>query len=310
MNRAVICIILALLICMPSAAADYNTVVSKAGTDDASAQNLTETIDLSVGAVQEIASNASKDINELMRSAGLTNLFGDSQLGNMSLSDIVYLLIVLALIIIIVIIILAAVSLVLSLITGLVHLLLKALNIEYGHAEGMKISTIMFIDMKGFSSEVEQDENTALRKLWKYEDIMKRIIKKQGGRIVKTIGDAIMCDFDSTLSAVKAAMIIQSILIHDHFRVRIGMHVDEMIHKKGDVYGSGVNIASRIESISEPGEIYLSEEVYNQVKGHIPAEFEDLGLKQLKNIQTPVRVYKIVLTHNLIYRYQKLKDEE
>jgi class 3 adenylate cyclase len=295
---------------MPSIAADYNSVISKASTGNSSDQNLNDTIGLSVGAVQEIFANASKDINELMQGAGLTNLFGDSHLGDMSLSDIVYLLIVLALIIIIIIIILAAISFILSLITGAGRLLLNALNIEYGHAEGMKISTIMFIDMKGFSSEVEKDENTALRKLWKHEEIMKRIIKKQGGRVVKTIGDAIMCDFDSTLSAVKAAMIIQSILIHDHFRVRIGMHVDEMIHKKGDVYGSGVNIASRIESISEPGEIYISEEVYNQVKGHIPAEFEDLGLKQLKNIQTPVRVYKIVLTHNLIYKYIKLKDEE
>ena len=156
-----------------------------------------------------------------------------------------------------------------------------------------KLSAIMFTDMKGFSSEMGVNEEKTLKKLWRYEKAMKTIIKERDGRVVKTIGDAIMGDFDSAVNAVRAAIEIQKLLEKEDIMIRIGIHLGDVIHKGGDIFGDGVNIASRIESICEPGKIYISEDVYKQVRGKIDADFEDMGKKRLKNIETHVRAYKV-----------------
>jgi len=156
-----------------------------------------------------------------------------------------------------------------------------------------KLSAIMFTDMKGYSQEMGQDEESTLKKVWRYEKAMKSIIKEHDGRVVKTIGDAIMGDFTSAVNAVKAAIEIQNLLKKEDIKIRIGIHIGDVIHKGGDIFGDGVNIASRIESICEPGHIYISEDVYSQVKGKIHAGFENLGNRPLKNIESPPKVYKI-----------------
>jgi len=156
-----------------------------------------------------------------------------------------------------------------------------------------KLSAIMFTDMKGYSAEMNRDEEATLKKLWRYEKAMKSIVKEHDGRVVKTIGDAIMGDFSSAVNAVKASLEIQRLLKKEDIKIRIGIHLGDVIHKGGDIFGDGVNIASRIESICEPGEIYISEDVYSQVKGKIHVNFENLGNRPLKNIESPPRVYRI-----------------
>ena len=178
--------------------------------------------------------------------------------------------------------------------------LIKKLFLHGGEKDGKeeadgkrKLCAIMFTDMKGYSKEMGSDEEATLKKLWRYEKAMKEIIKEHDGKVVKTIGDAIMGDFDSAVNAVKAAVAIQSLLKKEDIKIRIGIHVGDVIHKAGDLFGDGVNIASRIESICEPGNIFISEDVYNQVKGKIKASFENLGNRPLKNIDSPPKVYKI-----------------
>ena len=119
-------------------------------------------------------------------------------------------------------------------------------------------------------------------------------MKEHDGRVVKTIGDAIMGDFDSAVNAVRSALAIQKLLKKEDIKIRIGIHLGDVIHKAGDIFGEGVNIASRIESLCKPGEVYISEDVYKQVKGKILAKYENLGKRKLKNIQTDVNVYRIV----------------
>lgn len=156
-----------------------------------------------------------------------------------------------------------------------------------------KLSAIMFTDMKGYSAEMGRDEERTLKKAWRYEKAIKSIIKEHHGRVVKTIGDAIMGDFDSAVNSVRSAAAIQDFLKKEDIKIRIGIHLGDVVHKAGDIFGEGVNIASRLESICEPGSIYISEDVYNQVKGKVAVKFESLGSRPLKNIESPPKVYKI-----------------
>jgi class 3 adenylate cyclase len=194
---------------------------------------------------------------------------------------------------VIVILLLAGIGLVISKVVGFFK---KGVMAEKGSGpeEGKrKLSAIMFTDVKGYSKAMGKDEEATLKKVWRYEKAMKQIIKEHDGRVVKTIGDAIMGDFDSAVNAVKAALEIQNLLRKEDIKIRIGIHLGDVIHKAGDVFGDGVNIASRIESICEPGHIYISEDVYNQVRGKIQADFQNLGVRPLKNIDRPPRVYRI-----------------
>jgi len=172
-------------------------------------------------------------------------------------------------------------------------------NSEQG--EKRKLSAIMFTDIKGFSKRMGEDEEGTFRLLKKHSEMINPIIKKYDGRVVKTIGDAIMGDFGSVLNAVKCAWNIQK---HFHklnkmrdesdvLQIRIGIHLGDVIVSENDLYGDGVNIAARLEPFAEPGGICISEIVYNSVKNQLPLNYEDAGLQSFKNIKEPIRVYKI-----------------
>jgi len=128
----------------------------------------------------------------------------------------------------------------------------------------------------------------------------------RNGKEVKTIGDAFLVEFGSVLEAVRCGIDIQKSL-HDlnqarpltrSLEVRIGIHVGDVVHSQGDIYGDAVNIASRIEPMAEPGEVCISEPVYAQVRNSFEHPFVSLGTQKLKNIDVPMEVYKIVLPWN------------
>jgi TolB-like protein len=133
-------------------------------------------------------------------------------------------------------------------------------------------------------------------------DAVNPAIAEHGGRIVKNTGDGFLAEFPSAVEAVRAAMLFQT-RIHEltigdaedrRVRFRVGINIGDVIAEPHDIFGDGVNIAARLESIAEPGGICISSSAYDQVLGKITVEFVDLGEQRLKNIARPVRAYAAV----------------
>jgi len=163
-----------------------------------------------------------------------------------------------------------------------------------------RLAAIMFTDMVGFTSLAQKNESLAMKMLRQHNRIMRPIFSKYHGKEVKTMGDAFLVEFGSALEATKCGVAIQRVLHHRlqpgrGLPVRIGIHVGDVIHRKGDVLGDAVNIASRIEPLAAGGEICISEQVYDQVRNKISFPLEKLESQNLKNVVFPLDIYKIRL---------------
>lgn len=166
-----------------------------------------------------------------------------------------------------------------------------------------RLAAIIFTDMVGFSSLSQRNEALSLDLLKEQRAIVRSSIQKHKGKEIKTIGDAFLVEFASALEAVRVAFDIQQSL-HEinqgrpperRILLRAGIHLGDVIMDQGDIYGDTVNIASRIEPLAEPGGICVSEQVYDHVKNKFEFPFSSLGKKQLKNIEEPLEVYRVVL---------------
>lgn len=171
-------------------------------------------------------------------------------------------------------------------------------------AETRKLAAIMFTDIAGYTSLTQSDEGLALELLERHNSILRPIFPKYNGREIKSIGDSFLVEFESALDAVLCAIEIQRFL-HDYnasdwsekrnIQLRIGIHVGDVVHKAGDIFGDAVNIASRIEPLASPGGICVSEQVFAQVHNKASYEFQELGHEDLKHIKFQTNVYSIVL---------------
>jgi len=158
----------------------------------------------------------------------------------------------------------------------------------------------MFTDMVGFTALAQQNEEMAMRLLDEQRQIVRPIIFRHSGREVKTIGDAFLVEFASSLEAVNCAGEIQGALkekiIGDSrtkITLRIGIHLGDIIHVAGDVAGDAVNVASRIEPLAPPGGICVSAQVRDSVLNKTRYTFNSIGTPKLKNVTAPVEVYQV-----------------
>ncbi|MEW9922442.1 adenylate/guanylate cyclase domain-containing protein [Marimonas sp. MJW-29] len=157
-----------------------------------------------------------------------------------------------------------------------------------------KFAAIMAIDVVGYSAMMADDEIGTLHAVKaQRRTVVEPTIAENGGRIFKLIGDGMLVEFPSAVSAVKSALSVQNIIVEaqDPIRLRIGISMGDVIVDNGDLYGHGVNIAARLEAIAGIGGICVSDVVHQQIRLHALACFTETGDVQVKNIDTPMRVW-------------------
>jgi adenylate cyclase len=165
-----------------------------------------------------------------------------------------------------------------------------------------RLSGILIADVAGYSRLMEDDEEWTIHNLEENKKLMETLISDFQGRVVDSPGDNILAEFNSVVNAVECAILIQKELAAKYaslpenkkMQFRIGINLGDVIIKDNSIYGDGVNAAARIQSLSDPGGINISRYVYDQVKRKIDVQYEYLGEHQVKNLDEPVRIYKII----------------
>jgi class 3 adenylate cyclase len=164
-----------------------------------------------------------------------------------------------------------------------------------------KLSAILAADAVGYSRLMSANEEGTLKTLSAHRAVIDGIIEFHDGRIVGTAGDSVLAEFASPVEAVRCAVEIQDALRtrndslpeDQRLQFRVGVNLGDVIVKGNDLLGDGVNVAARLESIAEPGGICISASVYDLIRGKLDLGFHDIGEQSLKNIEHPIRVYRV-----------------
>ncbi len=179
----------------------------------------------------------------------------------------------------------------------------KAFEVARADKDSKQVMVIMMTDIVGYSARMEKDEAAAYALLKEHNVVMRKAITTHRGKEIKTIGDAFMVVFDSSIDALRCGIAMQAGLrelnkarpAHDLLKIRIGIHRGEVIRTEKDVFGEGVNIAARMESVTEPGGISICADIYKDVKGKVEAGFQSIGQPKMKNIANPPEVFRVHL---------------
>ena len=166
-----------------------------------------------------------------------------------------------------------------------------------------KIAAILAADIAGYSKLVAEDEEETLRRLESYRAAFQDFVTRFSGRIFNTAGDAVLAEFPSAVDAVRCAIDVQESLrtrnlaypASREMSFRIGITIGDVVKCDGDLLGDGVNIASRLCGLAEPGSLCVARTVYEQVINKLSVDFVDIGEQEVKNIPTPIHVYALAL---------------
>ncbi len=166
-----------------------------------------------------------------------------------------------------------------------------------------RLAAIMFTDMVGYSALTEGDEALGLELLAEHREVLRNRVAEFGGREVKSTGDGLLIEFPSVVDAVHCAVQVQTALYERNLtvasdrrvKIRIGMHLGDIVDSEKDSHGNGVNIAARIEPFARAGGIAISQSVVDQIGGHVDLPLRKIGRVNLKNIASPPAVYRVCL---------------
>src|SRR5215469_651956 len=166
-----------------------------------------------------------------------------------------------------------------------------------------KLTAILCADVYGYSRLMGTDEEATLRTLSSYRKIIDSLIESHRGRFVNSAGDSVLAEFTSVVEAVNCAVEVQNAIkaensnlpLERRMEFRIGINSGDVMVEGEQIYGDGVNVAARVETLAEPGGICVSGVVHDQVKNRLALSYQDLGAQQVKNIAEPVQAWRIVL---------------
>jgi adenylate cyclase len=179
-----------------------------------------------------------------------------------------------------------------------------------------KLTAILSADVEGYSRLMGEDEEATIRTLTTYRSAIAKLVQQYRGRVVDSPGDNILSEFTSAVDAVNCAVEIQRELAERNaglpsnrkMEFRIGINVGDVVQEEERIYGDGVNIAARVEGMSQAGEICISGRAYDQVSNKLGLEYENLGEHKVKNISTPIRIYRVITDTDLSEKYAAEKD--
>jgi class 3 adenylate cyclase/TPR repeat protein len=167
-----------------------------------------------------------------------------------------------------------------------------------------RLAAILVADIVGYSRLIERDEHGTLSRFKAHRKaFVEPLIAEHGGQVVKLTGDGVLCEFPSIVDATHCAILIQRGMTErekdvpdaERIRFRIGINLGDVIHEEGDLYGDGVNIAARLEQLAEPGGVAVSGTAYDQMHGKLDLPLAFAGEQRVKNMDRPVRVYRVLL---------------
>jgi adenylate cyclase len=164
-----------------------------------------------------------------------------------------------------------------------------------------KLAAILSADVRGFSRLMEADEEGTLRTLKSHRESIDALIAGHDGRIVGTAGDSVLAEFASPVEAARCAVEVQAELAKRNadlprsrrLEFRIGINLGDVVVEGTELYGDGVNVAARLQALADPGGVFVSGGVYDQIKTKLPFGYDFLGAQRVKNIAEPVRVYRL-----------------
>jgi adenylate cyclase len=169
-----------------------------------------------------------------------------------------------------------------------------------------RLAAILAADVVGYSRLMQRDEAGTLAALQaRLKEILQPVVARHHGRVVKLMGDGVLVDFGSAVNAVECAVELQVAMTAANADLppdrqivfRVGLNLGDVLVEGGDLYGDGVNVAARLETLADPGSVFVSQTLFSQVRGKVPFGFEDLGEQTLKNMSEPVRVYRVSGAH-------------
>jgi class 3 adenylate cyclase len=166
-----------------------------------------------------------------------------------------------------------------------------------------KLTAVLSADAVGYSRLMAEDEATTVKTIATYREIMSSLIKQHRGRVVDSPGDNVLAEFASVVDAVQCAVAMQNefqtrnaeLAKNRRMEFRIGINLGDVIDEEDRIYGDGVNIAARLESMADPGGICVSKTAFDQIETKLPLGYEYLGEQSVKNIPKPVRAYRVLM---------------
>jgi TolB-like protein/class 3 adenylate cyclase len=162
-----------------------------------------------------------------------------------------------------------------------------------GMTSTRQLAAIMFTDMVGYTAMMQENEQLAIQRRKRNQQIFDDAIQTHQGNLLQSYGDGTLTLFSSAVNAIRSAIEMQTQCRQEKIALRIGIHIGDVLTDEKGIYGDGVNVASRIESLAVPGSIFISDKLYDDIKNHEGISAKSMGYFELKNVKQPMQVYAI-----------------